>query len=94
LATQLFKIGPIGIIEPGANADLIFVDYNPITDLTEANLPWHILFGMRDRDVTDTMVNGQFVMKDRKVLSLDEERITARARELSKKVWQRYAEQG
>jgi putative selenium metabolism protein SsnA len=94
LAAQLFKVGPIGIIEPGANADLIFVDYNPITDLTEANLPWHILFGMRDSNVTDTMVNGQFVMKDRKVLSLDEERITARARELSKKVWRRYAEQG
>jgi len=36
------------------------------------------------------MVAGRWLMLDRKLLTLDEEAIAARARELSAEVWQRY----
>ena len=37
---------PIGILAPGALADLILLDYHPTTPLHGDNLPWHILFGI------------------------------------------------
>ena len=91
LAKDLFS-NEIGVLKPGAAADLIFVDYDAPTPMTTGNLPWHILFGFRDSQVTTTIVNGKILMKDRQLLTLDEKEIAARARELSAKVWERYTE--
>lgn len=90
LVKQLFKGLEIGQISPGAKADLIIVDYKPFTDLNTANLPWHIIFGFRDSMVTSTLVNGKFLMKNRKLLTLDEEAITKEAKRVSKNVWEKY----
>jgi putative selenium metabolism protein SsnA len=80
----------LGELTPGASADLILVDYKPFTELTAGNLPWHILFGFEADAVTATMVNGRWLMRDRQLLTLDEEAIVARARELSAGTWQRF----
>ncbi len=93
LASTLWPEAPIGQLVPGAQADLILVDYQPFTPLTAENLPWHILFGFEAGMVTDTMVAGRWLMRDRKLLTLDEEAIVRRARELSSEVWRRYAEE-
>ena len=90
LAGLFFPTAPLGTIQAGAHADMILVDYHPTTPLTGENLPWHIIFGFHDSMVTGTMVAGQLLMKDRKLLALDEEQITARARELAPGVWERY----
>jgi putative selenium metabolism protein SsnA len=83
----------IGVIEPGAVADLILVDYDPITKLDTGNLPWHVLFGFRDSMVTMTMVNGRVLMEDRKLKTLDEKSVAAECRRLSTEVWKRYNQQ-
>ena len=94
LASYYFKdLGTIGTIEEGAQADLILVDYKPFTEMMTGNLPWQILFGFRDSMVTMTMAAGKVLMKDRQLVTLDEEAITARASELSKYVWKRYQSQ-
>lgn len=80
----------LGVLAAGAAADLILVDYLPNTTLTAGNLPWHILFGFNESMVTGTMVGGQWLMKDRTLLTLDAEEIHARARELAPEVWARY----
>lgn len=82
----------IGRLEPGAAADIIFVDYHPTTPLTAGNLPWHILFGFESSMVTTTIVGGRVLMQDRRLLTLDEAEITARSRELAAAVWQRFEE--
>ena len=92
LAEVFWPDAPLGEIAPGACADLILVDYHPFTELTAGNLPWHILFGFEASAVTATMVAGKWLMRDRKLLALDEEAIAARARELSAAVWERYLE--
>jgi putative selenium metabolism protein SsnA len=92
LARVFWPKAPLGEISPGACADLILADYHPFTELTAGNLPWHILFGFEGSAVTATMVAGKWLMRDRKLLTLDEETIAARARELSAAVWQRYLE--
>lgn len=93
LAGKFFPDGEIGVLKEGAFADLILVDYHPITPLSVGNLPWHILFGFHESMITTTMVAGRILMKDRVLLTLDEEQIAARARELAEQVWKRYRAQ-
>jgi putative selenium metabolism protein SsnA len=91
LVTSLFNGLPVGVLAPGAAADLIFVDYHPFTPLTPGNLPWHILFGFQDSMVTATIVGGKPLMLNRKLLTLDEAAIAEEALRVSKATWQRYA---
>ncbi len=81
---------PVGVIAPGAQADLIFVDYHPFTPLVPENLPWHILFGFHESLITGTMAAGKMLMYQRKLLSLDEEAITRKAMEHSQRTWKAY----
>lgn len=90
LANRFFPAAPIGEIQAGAQADLILVDYHPTTPLTAGNLPWHILFGFHESMVTTTIVNGEVLMHERELLTLDEAEITARSRQLVPAVWERY----
>lgn len=90
LAGSFFPGAALGVIEPGAGADLILVDYHPTTPMTAGNLPWHITFGFRDSMVTSTLVAGRPLMRDRRLLTLDEVEITARSRELAAMLWGRY----
>ncbi len=92
LAQVFWPGAPIGELSPGARADLILVDYAPFTELSSGNLPWHILFGFEASAVTATMVAGEWLMRDRNLLTLDEAAIATRARELSAQVWRRYLE--
>jgi len=91
LAGVFFPQAPLGVIAAGAFADLILVDYHPTTPLTAGNLPWHIIFGFESSLVTATICAGRVLMRDRRLLFLDEAEITARSRELAAKVWQRFA---
>ncbi|MEW6718135.1 MAG: putative aminohydrolase SsnA [Chloroflexota bacterium] len=90
LAGVFFPECPIGVIVPGAFADLILVDYHPYTPLTPDNLPWHILFGFHESMVTTTIVAGRVLMCDRQLLTMDEGAIAARGLEIAPMVWERY----
>jgi putative selenium metabolism protein SsnA len=92
LANTFFPV-ELGAIKPGAAADLIVVDYQPFTEITSSNLPWHILFGFRAGMVKTTIVKGKVLMKDGELKTLDEKQITSRARVLSAQVWKRYEQQ-
>lgn len=93
LAGRFFPDAPLGILTPGAHADLIFVDYHPHTPLTAGNLPWQIIFGFHESMVTSTMVAGKFLMRERQLLTLDEAEIAAHARRRAPAVWERYYRQ-
>jgi putative selenium metabolism protein SsnA len=90
LAGSFFGGAPLGVIVPGAHADLIFVDYHPHTPLTVDNLPWQIVFGFQERMVTTTIASGKVLMHDRELLTLDEYAITSEARRQAPSVWERY----
>lgn len=78
---------PLGVLTPGAYADIISVWYVPQTPMSGANTVGHILFGMSGAMTNDVMVNGQWVMRDRKIRTVDEHRILARSRERAPRVW-------
>jgi putative selenium metabolism protein SsnA len=90
LANKFFPEAALGRLTPGAFADIIFVDYHPHTPMTEGNLPWQIIFGFNEGMVTTTIVAGEVLMRDRKLLTLDEEAITSNACQHAPEVWKRY----
>jgi cytosine/adenosine deaminase-related metal-dependent hydrolase len=81
---------PVGVIAPGAYADLILLDYHPTTPLKPENLPWHILFGVSGGHVHSTIAHGQVLMRSRELLTLDEATITAHSRTIAARTWERY----
>lgn len=79
----------VGELSVGSAADLILLDYLPPTPLSSGNFPWHLIFGMDGHQVNSTMVAGRWLMRNRQLLTVDEARIHARARELSRALWKR-----
>lgn len=80
---------PAGVLKEGAFADLIVVDYNSPTPLNSSNAGGHLIFGMNSNNVVSTIINGKVVMKDRKLVNIDEEMIMKKSREVSKGLWDR-----
>lgn len=77
----------LGVIAKGAYADIITVDYIPLTPMNKDNWFGHALFGMTGRLVNDTIINGKFVMKDREILPVDVKEVLAKSRERANKIW-------
>lgn len=77
----------LGVLRAGAYADLITVDYRPFTPLSAESAGGHILFGMSGSQVNDTMVNGAWVMRDRVILTVDEEATFARSTQRASVLW-------
>ena len=89
LVSRLFE-QPVGSITPGAQADLIIVDYKPFTEMTPGNLPWHIVFGFHESMIQTTLVAGKVLMKDHSIRTLDEYKIASEAMRVSKEIWKYY----
>lgn len=79
----------LGELAEGRPADLAIIDYQPPTPISEANFLGHLIFGLVDATVDTTVCKGKILMKNKKILALDEERIAARSWELAPKVWKR-----
>lgn len=79
----------VGELSVGAAADLVLLDYYPPTPMSADNFPWHLIFGIDAQHVNSTMAAGRWLMRNRQLLTLDEERIDARARELSQALWKK-----
>ena len=79
----------LGELAEGRPADLAIMDYQPPTPLSEANFLGHLIFGLVDATVDTTVCKGKILMQGKKILSMDEERIAARSRELAPQMWER-----
>ena len=80
----------IGRIEEGARADLVLYDYFPPTPLTGDNIFGHALFGIAHAPVDSLMVNGRFVIRDRKFVNLDERAVAEKATACARNLWRRF----
>ena len=78
---------PIGVLEPGAAADVAVFDYKTYTPFGSFNADGHIMFGMCGKQCIHTVANGRVLMKDRELLCCDEEAINAKTLELTTKLW-------
>ncbi|MDD6435500.1 MAG: putative aminohydrolase SsnA [Clostridiales bacterium] len=70
----------LGVLEKGAAADVIVVDYDPLTPMDETNVDGHLLFGVCGRDVVTTICSGKVLMKNRELTMVDTEKVMAECR--------------
>jgi 5-methylthioadenosine/S-adenosylhomocysteine deaminase len=70
----------IGSLEAGKRADLIIVGLSKARQVPLFDPVAQIVYSSRGDDVETTIVNGQVLMRDRKMLTLDEARVLSDAR--------------
>ena len=78
---------PLGVLRPGAAADIIVMDYRPFTPFSDKNIDGHMIFGMTGRQCQTTIANGRVLMLDRQLVGIDEEAENAHILEAAKKLW-------
>ena len=88
LVAQVFGDAPPRIA-PGARADFAVLDYTPMTPVSSSNLIEHVARGWTSAHVRDTMVGGRFVMRDRKLVNVDERELVLRGRAAASRLWER-----
>lgn len=86
IAAKYFR-KPLGVLKPGAAADVIVMDYPVFTPFSDENIDGHMLFGMMGKSCRTTVINGRVLYKDRQFVDIDEEAINAWTLEQSKKLW-------
>jgi len=80
-----------GSLEPGKRADLIVVDLNGIHAVPEytrdPNAVYsRLVYAGKSTDVVDVMCNGRWLMRDRRLLTLDEDALRAAARDVARRI--------
>src|SRR5690606_17304155 len=81
----------IGSLEPGKPADLILIDISPLHNqprfLRDPDGVYaQIIYAAKSTDVTDTMVNGKWLMRNRELLTVDERHLLSQATDLAVRI--------
>jgi 5-methylthioadenosine/S-adenosylhomocysteine deaminase len=69
-ALHLEKI--IGSIETGKRADIVIVDFDDLNQTPFYNVYSHLVYATKADDVRTVIIEGRVVMRDRRLLTLDE----------------------
>ncbi len=76
----------IGSLEAGKKADLIVLDMNKPHLTPMYNIPSHLVYAARGSDVVHSVINGRVVMQSRKLLTLNEDAVLDRMREIGAQI--------
>ena len=88
MAARLFK-RPLGVLKRGAHADVIVMDYEPLTPMNADNINSHILFGMNGGMTQTTIIGGDVKMLNRELIGIDKKAELSHAREIASELWAR-----
>jgi 5-methylthioadenosine/S-adenosylhomocysteine deaminase len=92
LGARALHLGAVtGSLEPGKRADLILVDMSPLHNSPrfrrDQDNPYaQLVYAAKATDVSDVMVNGKWLMQDRKLLTFNEAELVAAANEYARKI--------
>jgi 5-methylthioadenosine/S-adenosylhomocysteine deaminase len=85
-ARVLYMADRIGSLEAGKQADVLIVDMFAARQTPMYDPVSHLVYVTHGDDVRTTIVNGRVLMRDRKVLTLDETGVLAEARRIAGEV--------
>ena len=92
LGAQALHLGSVtGSLVPGLRADLILVDLSPLHNSPSFrraadNVYAQIVYAGKSVDVTDVMCNGRWLMRDRRLLTLQEDDLLAEAQAIARRI--------
>jgi 5-methylthioadenosine/S-adenosylhomocysteine deaminase len=78
----------IGSIEKGKRADLVIVDLDALNQTPYYNIYSDLVYATKAGDVQTVIIEGRIVMRDRRLLTLNEETIKADARRYRERIIQ------
>jgi cytosine/adenosine deaminase-related metal-dependent hydrolase len=84
-AVQQAKL--LGSLEVGKKADLLIVDTQRAHLVPAGRIVSAWIHNGQPSDIESVMVDGQFIMRNRKVLTMDEDRIIAEADRVGRRIW-------
>jgi len=84
----------IGSLEVGKKADLLVLDTQRIHLVPAMRIVSAWIHNGQPSDIESVMVDGKFVMRDRKILTMDEAGIIADADRVGRRVWAKVQEAG
>jgi 5-methylthioadenosine/S-adenosylhomocysteine deaminase len=76
----------IGSLEAGKKADIILIGLDEPNAVPMFDIYAQLAYALKGSDVETVVIGGRLVMRDKKLLTLDEPEILAKAREYGKKV--------
>ena len=80
----------LGSIEPGKQADIIVIKPNILpTPLTTSSVVGHLINTVDGDDVETVLVDGKPIVKDKKLLTFDEDKAQTIAQTAAAKLWER-----
>jgi 5-methylthioadenosine/S-adenosylhomocysteine deaminase len=71
----------VGSLAPGKRADVIVIDFHQPHLMANHQLVSKLVYSARGHDVVTSIIDGQVVMQNRRILTMDEHAILARAQE-------------
>jgi 5-methylthioadenosine/S-adenosylhomocysteine deaminase len=77
----------LGSLEVGKKADLIVLDTQRAHLVPAGRIVSAWIHNGQPSDIESTMVDGQFIMRNRKVLTMDEDSIIAEADRVGRRIW-------
>ena len=72
--------------------NLVVLDYDSPTEINASNFLGHFLFGLESRHVQHVISNGKLIVKDKKIITVNEEEILRFSKEEGKRLWKKMME--
>jgi cytosine/adenosine deaminase-related metal-dependent hydrolase len=69
--------------------NLVILDYNSPTEINADNFLGHFVYGLESSHVDGVISCGQLVMKNKKLLTMEEDEILAFSREMGNRLWEK-----
>ena len=79
----------IGSLEVGKKADVVLVDLNTVRAMPVHRVPSALVYNASGGDVDTVIVDGQILMRDKRILCVDEEALLAEARAACARLFER-----
>lgn len=89
LAGRIFDEPLLGLLEPGAPADLAVLDYAAPAPVHASSFAGHWVFGLSSRHVRDVMVAGEWAVTGRRLTRVDQTQLAAHAVTEAERLWRR-----
>ena len=86
-ARAVRQLSTIGSLEIGKKADLLVLDTQRVHLVPAVRIVSAWIHNGQPNDIESVMIDGQFVMRDRKITTVDEAAIIAEADKVGKRVW-------
>jgi hypothetical protein len=71
-----------------AENNLVILNYDSPTAVTSENWPGHLFYGLTSNHVESVISNGQWVVKDRKLVKKNEDEILAFSKQQALRLWE------